>query len=225
MHWETSWSRRPCSKCFDPRTPDARSTTTGESGRRSFRTQAIFSTSRGAFLGSPFGASAERAKGYDLVINLEDAAYAKAFSALTGSRFVCGPCLSPDARGDLPFEDDPRGRLWADKDWIAEDLPGRYPFLRSGFIGEIFCRLAHLEGPIPPYRVPLVEPPVEVPDVLIATAASLPEKLWPPRAMVGSGDLAASRRSSGGFAGAKPQAQRKYWKGTLEKRSWWRPGW
>ena len=44
---------------------------------------------------------------------------------------------------------------------------------QSGFIGEIFCRLAYLEGPIPSYRIPSAEPPIEVPPLLIATSASL----------------------------------------------------
>jgi ADP-heptose:LPS heptosyltransferase len=152
---------------------------------------------------------------YDLVVNVERSAWAKAAAAILAgeSGLVCGPSLDSEGRGDLPFADDARGQLWNDQEWIAEDITARYPFLSSGFIGEILCRLAYLEGPIPAYRLPQQPPSAPVPDVLISTAASLPEKLWP---VDGWRKLVQALRERGltvGLLGARPRQQKKYWQG------------
>jgi heptosyltransferase III len=117
---------------------------------------------------------------YDLVINLEWTAWSKCFTAVISSlnTYVCGPCLGSNGRNDMPFEDDLQGKLWQDQEWISSSLPLVYPFLESGFIGEIFCRLAYLAGPVPEYDVPQRPVSIEIPDVIISAAASLPEKLW-----------------------------------------------
>ncbi len=152
---------------------------------------------------------------YELVVNVEQSAWAKCAAAMLAgeSGYVCGPCLDAEGRGDLPFADDARGRLWNDRDWMSEDITARYPFLASGFIGEIFCRLAYLDGPIPTYRLPRHVPSRSVPDVLVSTAASLPEKLWPIdrwRKLV----RALQRRGlTVGLLGARPQQQERYWEG------------
>ncbi len=150
---------------------------------------------------------------FDLVINLERTAHAKAFTALLGGEcWVCGPCLGPDGRGDLPFAGDARGALWADRDWTASDLTRRFPFLESGFIGELFCRLCGLDGALPPYRAPIEDPGGEVPDVLVSCSASLPEKLWRADAWTSVlGAVAATGRSVG-LLGAPPKAQGGSWK-------------
>lgn len=150
---------------------------------------------------------------FDLVINLEGTAHAKAFAALIGGNcWVCGPCLGPAGRGDLAFADDARGALWADRNWIAGDLVHRYPFLKSAFIGEIFCRLAGLDGDLPPYRLPSEDPGEDVPDVLVACSASLPEKLWPTRAWVSVLKAVAGTGRTIGLLGAPPKAQGQFWK-------------
>lgn len=154
--------------------------------------------------------------GADLVVNLENTPLAKVAAGVLAGRegWVCGPCIGTEGRGDLPFPDDPRGRLWADTDWTSEDLLLRYPFLETPFIGEIFCRLAYLDGPVPNYRVPVQAPAVPVPDVLVAMGASLPDKLWTPegwRAVLG---WLRDRGMSVGLLGAKPAAQTKYWEGS-----------
>ncbi len=169
----------------------------------------------------PLHGSAPRAlalslpEAYDLVVNVERSAWAKCAAAMLAgeSNFVCGPCLDAEGRGDLPFADDARGRLWNDEEWVAEDITVRYPFLTSGFIGEIFCRLAYLDGPIPAYRLPQRVPSRPVPDVLISTAASLPEKLWPIDRWQ---KLVRALREHGltvGLLGAKPKQQERYWEG------------
>jgi heptosyltransferase-3 len=129
------------------------------------------------------------------------------------SGYVCGPSLDAEGRGDLPFADDDLGRLWSDREWIAEDIMARYPFLSSGFIGEIFCRLAYLDGPIPAYRLPLHVPSGPVPDVLISTAASLPEKLWPSDRWRTLVRALRERGLTIGLLGAQPRQQEKYWQG------------
>jgi heptosyltransferase-3 len=152
---------------------------------------------------------------YDLVVNVERSAWAKCAAAMLvgNSGYVCGPCLDAEGRDDLPFADDARGRLWNDPKWIAEDITVRYPFLASGFIGEIFCRLAYLDGSIPAYRLPQRAPSGAVPDVLISTAASLPEKLWPIDRWRRLVRTLRERGLTIGLLGAKPQQQEKYWEG------------
>jgi ADP-heptose:LPS heptosyltransferase len=174
-----------------------------------------------ALFGSPPRETAERIAdlggptGYDLVVNMEWTAWAKTATALASGpeTWVVGPCLGPEGRGDLPFQDDERGALWRDQEWISPGLRDRYPFLQTGFIGEIFCRLAYLEGEVPRYELPREPVTGAVPDVLIATSASLPEKLWPAEKWM---EIARRVRASGrtlGLLGAKPSAQSKYWKG------------
>lgn len=157
----------------------------------------------------------DRGGTYDLIFNCESTPLSKTFAGLLASDrgYVAGPCMGKGGRGELPYQDDERGDLWRDKQWIAPDITTKYPFLRSGFIGEMFCRLAYLEGDIPPYEVPSSDPGREVPDVLIATAASLPEKLWPAEKWVETLAWLKHRGITSGLIGAKPSAQKEFWKG------------
>lgn len=152
---------------------------------------------------------------YDLVVNIEVTSMAKCASAMLAGEegFVCGPCIDEEGRKDLAFEDGPRGLLWEDQNWIAEDLTKKYPFLDSGFIGEIFCRLAYLEGDVPSYRLASEEPGREVPDVIVSCSASLEEKLWPDEKWIAFGKAMTDGGLSIGVVGAKPSEQGKYWKG------------
>ena len=155
----------------------------------------------------------------DLVINIESSLWSKAYSAiLCGSdAFVCGPCLAADGRAELPFPDDDRGSLWADSRWIAPDIRDRYPFLQSSFIGEIFYRLAYLEGPLPRYSFPCEDPGSGLPDVIFATAASLPEKLWPVEKWIALARGLQVRGLTVGLVGAKPSDQSRYWHGSNDE--------
>ncbi len=166
-----------------------------------------------ALFGSPpYDSVKAQPNAYDLVINIEQLAWAKCFAAaISGPETaICGPSLAIDGRADFPFPDDERGRLAEDTEWIAPDLTKRYPFLQSGFIGEIFCRLAYLDGPIPAYQVPTAEPEGDVPDILIATSASLPEKLWPVEKWL---QALTEIGQTVGLIGAKPKEQKQYWQG------------
>lgn len=152
---------------------------------------------------------------FDLVVNLEQQPIARACTALLAGEdgFVVGPSFNFDGRGDLAYADDEIGKLAQDKNWLAEDTTQRFPFLETGFIGEIFCRLAYLEGPVPTYRVPSADPGREIPDVLIATAASLPEKLWPIEKWLDVVSELHAKGYSVGLLGAAPSEQGKHWKG------------
>ncbi len=152
---------------------------------------------------------------YDLVVNLERTAWSKCSAAMLAGKagYVCGPCLDAEGRFDLAFADDERGKLWADPEWLAEDITRRYPFLRSGFIGEMFCRLAYLDGPVPGYRLPQATPDSAIPDVLISLIASQPEKLWSVEHWVRLVQDIREREVTVGLVGAKPKQQSKYWTG------------
>ncbi len=157
----------------------------------------------------------ERAGSFDLIVNLESTALAKTFAGLMAGEnsFVAGPCMGPGGRGELDFADDDRGRLWQDREWTRETLTSDYPFLRSGFISEIFARLAYLEGELPRYHVPISDPLIAIPDILIATAASLPEKLWPITKWVELVRSLVQKGLSVGLLGAPPKEQLAHWKG------------
>lgn len=156
---------------------------------------------------------------FDWVINLESTGPAMAAAALLSGpkTYVTGPCWSRELRGELPYAQDERGNLAEDRAWVAPDLVERYPFLRSGFIAEIFCRLAYLDGEVPAYELPRAEPKRGVPDVLIAMSASLPEKLWPVEKWI---RVVAELHRAGlatGLLGAKPSNQGRFWRGSEDE--------
>lgn len=159
---------------------------------------------------------AARGGSYDLIVNLESTPFSKTIASLLSdsTTFVAGPSAGAGGRGDLPYADDDRGALWADKCWIASDLTSRFPFLRSGFIAEIFARLCYLEGELPGYEVPSSEPGRIVPDILIAASASLDDKLWTAAKWQSTIRMAERHGLSVGLLGAKPSEQRHFWKGS-----------
>jgi len=150
---------------------------------------------------------------YDLVINLESSPLAKAFAGLVSGpdTAMVGPALAE--RADLDFGDGDRADLWRDQDWTAPDLTQRFPFLTSGFIAEIFLRLSYLEGPLPRYAVPTAPIDEDLPDVLLATSASLPEKLWPFEKWSELLRRLNAENRSIGLLGAKPSGGKGGWKG------------
>ena len=156
---------------------------------------------------------------YDLVVNIEWTPWAKAATSILAGRdtFVCGPCIGPDGRGDFAFPEDETGRLWNDQDWMAEDVVQKYQCLGSGYIAEIFCRLAYLEGTIPRYKLPRATPPIKLPDILVSGTASLPEKLWPLENWRRVIEQLASMGLTVGLLGAKPTVQGQFWKGASDE--------
>lgn len=167
--------------------------------------------------GRPFGEACRASHGpYDLIVNVERTGNAMAMAAfLEGDQtMICGPCLGP--RGDMPYPDDARGNLWRDQEWISPEITSRYPFLRTGYIGEIYARLAYLEGDVPPYRVP-TEATVSPCDILVATSASLPDKLWPVTKWVTVFKRFQAMGLKVGLIGAKPSVQKAYWEGESDE--------
>ncbi len=155
------------------------------------------------------------AEPYDLVINMEMSGWAKAITAMLSGpeTVIVGPSLDPSGRKDLPFEENERGDLWRDQEWISENLNSKYPFMRTGFIGEMFYRLAYLVGELPPYIVPTTDCGIEVPDVLIAMSASLPDKLWPVEKWLQTISKLKAQGLSIGLLGAKPAVGKHHWLG------------
>lgn len=158
---------------------------------------------------------------FDLVVNIEWSRYAvTATAVLAGDQtFVCGPTLDSEGRNLLPWPEDAQGKLWADQEWVDPNICARYPFLKSPFIGEIFCRLAYLEGEVPAYKVPTVIPTGKIPDVLIATSASLSEKLWPAEKWKVALEKLKEDGLSVGLIGALPNPRRSYWEGDATEQS------
>ncbi len=152
---------------------------------------------------------------YDLVVNIENAAWAKSLVPLLAGAdgYATGPSANKDGRGDMPYENSPEGRLWADPKWTRDSLRIDFPFLSSGHISEIVCRCCYWDGRIPPYNLPKHDPVRNIPDVLISATASLPEKLWPVENWL---DLCHRLADSGrtiGLLGAKPKESSQFWKG------------
>lgn len=159
----------------------------------------------------------KQAAAYDLVINLENTAFAKAIPRriVADEGLICGPCLTPED-DDLPFEENERGRLWGDSEWARKSLTTDYPFLQTGHISEIYCRLAYLSGDVPGYCVPKEEFDSGV-DVILATTASLPEKLWPIEKWLATVEWLRGKGLKVGLVGAAPKAQKEHWKGADEE--------
>lgn len=124
----------------------------------------------------------EQAAGpYALAINLDFNPLNAVVAAMMAPRYVVGRCFQTDGRSELPIGEakldrlqDP-GTIWASEDLLA----GFGDLLQTNFIGEIFCRLARVDTDFHRPGVPPASPPVEVPDVLIATGGTRKAKLWP----------------------------------------------
>ena len=148
---------------------------------------------------------------YDLAINLDfDPATAFA-AALLNPRYVAGPAIRQDGRGQFLSDDTGAvDRLQTD-DWSADDLMERYGgLLTSGFIGEIYCRRAYVETDFFSTEVTVVEPAISVPDLLISTGATRPAKLWSTVSWIRFIQLCEAERWTVGLLGAAPAYQRTY---------------
>ena len=148
---------------------------------------------------------------YDLAINLDfDPATAFA-AALLNPRYVAGPAIRQDGRGQFLSDDTGAvDRLQTD-DWSADDLLERYGgLLTSGFIGEIYCRRAYVETDFFSTEVTVVEPAIPVPDLLISTGATRPAKLWSTVSWIRFIQLCEAEGWTVGLLGAAPAYQRTY---------------
>ena len=148
---------------------------------------------------------------YDLAINLDFEPATAFAAALLNPRYVAGPAMSQDGRGQfMPVDSGPVDALQSD-DWSSDDLLERYRgLLTSGFIGEIYCRRAYVDTDFFTPEVTVVEPPIPVPDVLMSTGATRPAKLWPAANWVRFVQLCQTEDWSVGLIGAAPADQRTY---------------
>jgi ADP-heptose:LPS heptosyltransferase len=155
------------------------------------------------------------ASSFDLVINLEDSPLAKVAAAtlVKSDGYWSGPAVGPTGRPLPELVEAEEDRLLLDSHWTSPDLLARYPVLKSPFIAEIFCRVSYLEGPVPRYRVARKEPVRAIPDILIATAASSADKLWPQASWIEALVWLKGQGLSVGLLGARPSDQRAFWKG------------
>lgn len=158
-----------------------------------------------------FLAERERVAGpYDLAINL-DFNPVNAFAiAMMSPRFVVGRSFRSDGRGELPLGQSKLDRLQDPQTfWGGEDFLARFgDVIDTNFIGEIFCRLARVTTDFQRTEVPTAPPPVEVPDVLIATGGTRPAKLWPTAYWQRLVALCSDAGMSVGLLGAAPKIQR-----------------
>lgn len=116
---------------------------------------------------------------YDLVVNCDDHPVLATVAALLRPCYVVGRCYDPELRSLVPEGTGRIGALWGEN-WASEDLVQRYDdLLGSPFIGEILCRLARVRTDFARTEVPMAEPPVAIPAVLLATGGKRSAKLWP----------------------------------------------
>jgi heptosyltransferase-3 len=147
---------------------------------------------------------------YDLAINCDEFSELNlVVVAAVAPRYLVGSSLRPDFRRRVPPSDDIRDRLLRDQGWNGPDLAARYSgLLESGYLAEIFCRLAYVETDYTRTEVTAAPPPFEVPDVLLHATATRSAKQWLPehwRALI---DWIVSRGLSVGLVGSRPQLER-----------------
>jgi ADP-heptose:LPS heptosyltransferase len=160
-------------------------------------------------LASIAGALAERTggEGYDLVVNCDGFnPYTTALAPLLNPRFVAGNTLGPGLSDRLPTGDHPWQRILDEPDWTTPAFLERYEgWLGSNYIAELFCRMAFVETDFTDIRLESVEPPFEVPDVLIHANATRAAKLWPPDRWESVLDWCRQEGLSVGLTGTLPK--------------------
>jgi ADP-heptose:LPS heptosyltransferase len=147
---------------------------------------------------------------YDLAINLDFNPVNAVATTMLAPTYVVGRCFQPDGRRELPFGSNALDQLqlpstfWAGEDFLAQHAG----VLESNFIGEIFCRLARVETDFHRTEVPTAPPPIDVPDVLVATGGTRLAKLWSTEAWIQLVRDLCQNSLSVGLLGAAPAVQR-----------------
>jgi ADP-heptose:LPS heptosyltransferase len=170
-------------------------------------------------LGDFIGRREVEAGPYDLAINLDFNPLNAVVAAALSPRFVVGRCFRSDGRGELPHGTTPFDEMQLPSTfWAGDEFVSRYGgVVKSNFIGEIFCRLARVETDFQRTEVPTAPPPIDVPDVLIATGGTRQAKLWPPAAWKGLLERCDAARITVGLLGAAPTLQQAaYQSATVE---------
>jgi heptosyltransferase-3 len=125
--------------------------------------------------------------------------------------WVAGGALSANARRELPWGEHPYQRFLGDPDWDSPAFVERYGGLfKSNYIAELLCRLAWLEPTeqeLQQIKLPWVEPPFAVPQVLIHCTTTRAAKIWPFERWAAVLRWCAGRGIQVGLVGAPPARQ------------------
>jgi len=145
---------------------------------------------------------------YDLVVNCDDHPVLAVVASALQPQYVVGRCYDAELRALLPQASGGVEALHGEN-WASPSLLGRYgDVLGSQFIGEILCRLAHVETDFARTEVPDAPPPFATPPILIGTGGRRSAKLWPTehwRALLAH---CRERGLAVGLLGATPARQR-----------------
>ena len=146
-------------------------------------------------------------EGYDLVVNCDGFnPYTTALAPLMNPRFAAGNVLGPGLSDRLPTGEHPWQRILDEPDWTTPAFLERYEgWLDSNYIAELFCRMAFVETDFTDIRLESVEPPFEVPDVLIHANATRDAKLWPADRWIPVLDWCRERGLTVGLTGTLPK--------------------
>jgi hypothetical protein len=110
----------------------------------------------------------------DLVINADGhSPHTVAWVEALAPRFVVGAA-------PLPAGEHPLQRLACDPSWADHDLASRYPgWIGSNSIRELHCRVAFVDTEFERVELPSLDPPADLPPLLLAVNGERPAKLWP----------------------------------------------
>jgi ADP-heptose:LPS heptosyltransferase len=160
---------------------------------------------------SAFVAQRETLAGpYDLAINLDFDPLNAVVVALLRPTYVVGRAYHPNGRGELPFGTERVDELARPSTrWTGDEFASIFAdVVDSGFIGEIFCRMARVETDYHRTEVPSRDPQIDVPRVLIATGATRQAKLWPDQSWLRLVERCDAAAIDVGLLGAAPSLQR-----------------
>lgn len=146
---------------------------------------------------------------YDLAINLDFNPLNAVVMAMLEPRYVVGRCLTSDGRHELPLGASKIAQIQDPATvWSGESFLARFgDVVKTNYIGEIYCRVARVETDFTRTEIPRAEPPIAIPDVLIATGATRAAKLWPVDHWRELINLCAEAGWTVGLLGAAPKVQ------------------
>jgi ADP-heptose:LPS heptosyltransferase len=147
------------------------------------------------------------AGGYALAINCDGFnPYTTTLVTLLAPRYAAGNALAVNLGESLPLGDHPNNRILGEPDWTTPDFLARHEgHLTSNYIGELFARMAFVETDYFAISLESVEPPFQVPDLVIHANATRDAKLWPVESWLEVLDWCAGRGLSVGLVGVLPK--------------------
>jgi ADP-heptose:LPS heptosyltransferase len=158
---------------------------------------------------------------YDLAINCDEFSELNlVVVAAVAPRYLVGGALRPDFRRRFTPTDDLRDQMLRDREWNHPQFPQRYAeLLTTGYLAEIFCRLAYVETDFTRTEVQAAPPPFTVPDVLLHMTATRSAKQWLPDYWQALIAWCVAEGVSVGVVGSRPQIERtRYHAGAWEEQ-------